>query len=40
MFGAIRARHECIDCHTAAREGDLLGAFSYFLTTPVGSLGK
>jgi hypothetical protein len=40
MFGAIRARPECIDCHRGARDGDLLGAFSYFLTTPVGSLEK
>jgi hypothetical protein len=40
MFGAIRTRQECIDCHRGAREGDLLGAFSYFLTTPVDSLGK
>jgi hypothetical protein len=40
MFGAVRARRECLDCHPGAREGDLLGAFSYFLTTPVGSLGK
>jgi hypothetical protein len=40
MFGAVRARRECIDCHSGAREGDLLGAFSYFLTTPVDSLGK
>jgi hypothetical protein len=40
MFGAVRARQGCIDCHPGAREGDLLGAFSYFLTTPVGSLEK
>jgi hypothetical protein len=40
MFGAVRARQECIDCHSGAREGDLLGAFSYFLTTPVVSLGE
>jgi hypothetical protein len=40
MFGAIRARHECLDCHPGAREGDLLGAFTYFLTTPVALLGK
>src|SRR5262245_5091516 len=40
MFGAVRARKECLDCHPGAREGDLLGAFSYFLTTPVDSLRK
>jgi hypothetical protein len=40
MFGAVRARQECIDCHCGAHEGDLLGAFSYFLTTPVFSLEK
>ena len=40
MFGAVRARQECLDCHPGAREGDLLGAFSYYLTTPVDSLGK
>jgi hypothetical protein len=40
MFGAIRARQGCLDCHPGAREGDLLGAFSYFLTTPVDSLEK
>ena len=40
MFGAIRAWKDCIDCHPGAREGDLLGAFTYFLTTPFDSLGK
>ena len=40
MFGAIRAQKECIDCHPGAREGDLLGAFTYFLTTPVDLLKK
>jgi hypothetical protein len=40
MFGAVRARQGCIDCHPGAREGDPLGAFSYFLTTPVVSLGE
>jgi hypothetical protein len=40
MFGAVRAQQGCIDCHPGAREGDLLGAFSYFLTAPVDSLGK
>lgn len=40
MFGAVRARQACIDCHSGAREGDLLGAFSYFLTAPVVSLGE
>jgi hypothetical protein len=40
MFGAVRAQQGCGDCHAGAREGDLLGAFSYFLTTPVDSLEK
>ncbi len=40
MLGAVRARKECLDCHPGAREGDLLGAFSYFLTKPVGSLER
>jgi hypothetical protein len=35
MFGAIRAENGCITCHARAREGDLLGAFTYFLTKPV-----
>jgi hypothetical protein len=40
MFGAVRARQGCLDCHPGVREGDLLGAFSHFLTTPVDSLGR
>jgi hypothetical protein len=40
MFGAVRAQNECIDCHPGSREGDLLGAFSYFLTMPVDSLQR
>ncbi len=35
MFGAIRASASCLDCHTGARENDLLGAFTYLLKTPV-----
>lgn len=35
MFGAIRASASCLDCHTQARENDLLGAFTYVLKTPV-----
>ncbi len=39
MFGAIRARTQCLECHTNANKGDLLGAFSYYLDTPVDRLG-
>ena len=35
MFGAIRAEASCLECHTNAKEGDLLGAFTYYLKTPV-----
>ena len=38
MFGAIRARAYCLECHANAREGDLLGAFTYYLDTPVDRL--
>lgn len=38
MFGAIRATASCLDCHTAAREHDLLGAFTYSLKIPVEQL--
>ncbi len=30
MLGALRARHECLECHSVSR-GTLLGAFSYVL---------
>jgi hypothetical protein len=39
MFGAIRARAHCLECHTNAQKGDLLGAFTYYLVTPVDRLG-
>jgi hypothetical protein len=39
MFGAIRAKAYCLECHASAREGDLLGAFTYYLDTPVDQLG-
>ena len=39
MFGAIRARTHCLECHTNAKKGDLLGAFTYYLDTPVDRLG-
>lgn len=29
MLGALRATEQCIRCHTEAKSGDLLGAFSY-----------
>lgn len=35
MFGAIRAKMSCLDCHSKANEGDLLGAFTYYLEVPV-----
>ncbi len=38
MFGAIRARTQCLECHTNAEKGDLLGAFTYYLTVPVEKL--
>jgi len=39
MFGAIRARVQCLECHTNAKKGDLLGAFTYYLDKPVDQLG-
>ena len=38
LFGAIRAKARCLECHANAREGDLLGAFTYYLDTPVDRL--
>ena len=38
MFGAIRAKKTCLECHVEAKEGELLGAFTYYLTTPVDQL--
>jgi hypothetical protein len=38
MFGAIRAQKSCLECHPNAREDDLLGAFTYYLNTPVDQL--
>ena len=35
MFGAIRAKESCLDCHSKAKEGDLLGAFTYYLDVSV-----
>lgn len=40
MFGAIRARTQCLECHANAKKGELLGAFTYYLTTPVDQLAK
>jgi hypothetical protein len=39
MFGAIRAKALCVECHANAKVGDLLGAFTYYLDTPVDQLG-
>ncbi len=38
MFGAIRAKADCLHCHAHAKEGDLLGAFTYYLNVPVDKL--
>ncbi|OWK37784.1 hypothetical protein FRUB_06904 [Fimbriiglobus ruber] len=38
MFGAIRAKRQCLDCHTGAKRGELLGAFTYYLEEPVDQL--
>jgi hypothetical protein len=38
MFGAIRAKADCLHCHAKAKEGDLLGAFTYYLKVPVDQL--
>jgi hypothetical protein len=38
MFGAIRAKVDCLECHAHAKEGDLLGAFTYYLNAPVDRL--
>lgn len=40
MFGAIRAKENCLECHTAAKENDLLGAFTYYLETSVAKLER
>jgi hypothetical protein len=37
MFGAIRAKESCLECHVNAKTGDLLGAFTYYLNKPVDS---
>lgn len=38
LFGAIRADRHCLECHTGARENDLLGALTYYLKLPVNEL--
>ncbi len=38
MFGAIWAKAACLHCHANAKEGDLLGAFTYYLKVPVDRL--
>ncbi len=40
MFGSIRASKSCLDCHAKAKEGDLLGAFTYYLEVPVDELNQ
>jgi hypothetical protein len=38
MFGAICAKAVCLHCHANAKEGDLLGAFTYYLKVSVDRL--
>jgi hypothetical protein len=38
MFGAICAKAVCLHCHANAKEGELLGAFTYYLKVPVDRL--
>jgi hypothetical protein len=38
VFGAICAKAACLHCHANAKEGDLLGAFTYYLKVPVDRL--
>jgi len=40
MFGAIRAKADCLDCHSKAKEGDLLGAFTYYLEVRVDQIER
>jgi hypothetical protein len=38
MLGEICAKASCLHCHADAKEGDLLGAFTYYLKVPVDRL--
>src|SRR5262249_15329472 len=38
LFGAIRGKGYCLECQANAKAGDLLGAFTYYLDTPVDRL--
>jgi hypothetical protein len=38
MLGEIYAKAVCLHCHANAKEGDLLGAFTYYLKVPVDRL--
>jgi hypothetical protein len=38
MLGALRATDQCVRCHTEAKQGDLLGAFSYVFVDANGSI--
>jgi hypothetical protein len=40
MLGAIRAAKQCLSCHDANAEGDLLGAFSYTMRVAEYKLGQ
>ena len=37
MLGAIRAQETCLKCHDDKKPGDLLGAFTYFITKVLAS---
>ena len=38
MLGEICAKASCVHCHADAKEGDLLGAFTYYFKVPVDRL--
>ena len=38
MFGALRAEERCLTCHPGAKQGELLGAFTYYLDRPIEQL--
>ncbi|MBX9677685.1 MAG: hypothetical protein K2X38_02895 [Gemmataceae bacterium] len=40
MLGALRAADQCIRCHTEAKAGDLLGAFSYAFVDGEGAIRR
>jgi hypothetical protein len=40
MLGALRAREQCLKCHSDTKKGDLLGAFSYTFVDTNGTLAR